>query len=273
MRKKTLAALVLSLGNLAYNQSCNQTNLIQDKTPTVVERICEYYLLSEGIFLGSKLWEELKGGKHKGGVGRDGKQWKEYLSKIENYRNDVLEKLKPKIREEMEKYPFYICDLGRGGNWTTSRSEGGEWDDFSDLDKVKFYGVCLGYSTAEPDEVERSVLVHEYFHGIWDIFGAFAGKETRKINRDQFRSDTERLVHDLKYKNSPLRERLKVGWRLNEGKEETERMRKMFPEDIGADGTIPQFLTERFAYLSEFYYDEPGQLPEYAQKYFKPFFK
>lgn len=268
MRKITLLALVLTTGCI----SCQQ----KEQPKTLVERVTESHIMSKKLSLNSELWEKLKTGKHEGGLGRDGLQWKSYITNIEAYHNEVLGRLKPDVRKEMEKYPFCIGGMGGGGSWQKmTKIDSGivEWDDIPDFDKVKFDGVSVHYSENELNEGIRSTIVHEYFHGIWDVFGVFAGKETRMIDRDMFRADTERLVHDPDYAKTPLMEEIYEGWSLDATEEEIQRTKKEYPEDIGPNGTIIQKLTERFAHLAQVYFKNPETLPEYIQRHFRPFFK
>jgi len=183
-----------------------------------------------------------------------------------------LDRLNPEIKGELEKYPFNLKE-GYGGSWITNKPmDTIEWDNISDLEEITFYGVRIGKESLNGIE---STIVHEYFHGIWGIYGTYASKETRRIDRDKFRSDTERFIHDPEYKESYIVKELVESWGLNKPdyNARLKRIKRDFPEEVDELGTIPQVLTERFAHFAEIYYTNPKDLPKYLRRHFKPFFK
>lgn len=190
-------------------------------------------------------------------------------SPTHKYKNDLFSKLNPDISKTMEKYPFIVIPGYGGGSWSTVMpNEIIVWDDYSDLEHVTFDGVKVdSYSP-------QRTIVHEYFHGIWDVYGKFSSSENRLIDRNQFRKDTERFIKDEKYKNTLLHDKLKKSWGVdNSSEKRMEELQKMFPLDFANGDQIPQVLTERFATLAEEYFQNPNLLPEYLSKHFKPFFK
>jgi hypothetical protein len=187
---------------------------------------------------------------------------------INEYKNELFSRLKPEISNEMQKYPFEISE-GYGGSWETSSPIGTiEWDNYSDLNEVTFKGVKVR------NKSDQSTIVHEYFHGIWDIFGVYSSGKDRLINREQFREDTEKFMQDKTYKYTTLQKDLGESWGMeNNSPERMKELKEMFPNDYEIGDKIPQVLTERFASLSEIYAKDPNKLPDYLARHFKHFFK
>lgn len=272
-RAKEIARIFVLISSFVAAEEIERAVLAEETEASEIEKtnkITEDFILSPGVELNSSLWKKIKNGEIEG-VGKTKKEWKEYLSRLEVMRKDFLKRLSRSVRAEMEKYPFKLRGLGGGGAWETSlRADVVLWDDFSDMENVNFEGVGMLYSKDySPDE---TTIVHEYFHGIWDVYGALASKETRVISKEQFRRDTERFIQ---YKTSSIVRSLRESWGLNRpdlpGR--LKRLIEIFPDDYSPLDTIPQSLNERFARLAEIYFVEPNNLPDYIKQHFEPFLK
>lgn len=257
--KQALVILALT-GSLSYTNSAigSLEETINNNQEIVAQQsfqLSEDYILDKGIILKSDLWDRLKKGELSG-AGRDNKSWADYITTVESYRTNLFSRLKQPVAEELDKYPYMIYGLGGGGSWSYYHHGGvEEWDDISDLHLIKFEGVHLAYS--KDWLPEETTVVHEYFHGIWSVYGTYASKQTRKIDKDQFETDTIRYINDTKYLNTAEMEEIKEGWTVEE-----------------AEGrfTTTQALSERFASLAEICYTNPNSLPDYIRRHFEPFF-
>lgn len=260
LSKKIIGTLLLA-GSLAFiatheGLKTERNKPKQEQTQKTFQ-LSEDYILREGIEIKSELWSKIKRGELSG-AGRTSAEWAAYLSQVEAHRAKLFNRLKPSVKEELDKYRFSIQALGGGGSWSLYMQEGvKEWDDLSDFHLIKFEGVHLAYSADDiPDE---DTIVHEYLHGIWDIYGSFADKASRKINREQFKTDTERFVYDKDYECTSAQKDIIESWC-----------------DKSADGRMritQNALTERFAHLAELYYKNPEELPSYIKRHYEPFFK
>ena len=224
---------------------------------TVDDMLLRLVVLHGGIPLGSVLWEKLKAGELAGN-GKPKDEWQAFLLSLEGNRSALLDCLKPEISRELGNFSFAISGSGGGGFFSVGPLSDSVivWDDVSDLDRL--HGeVILGDSDVGDFS---GTITHEYFHGIFAVYGEYASKESRMINREQFDSDIARLVVDPDYQNSEV-VRLEKGWVVDAS------------SVSGGVITAPHSLTECFATLSEIYYKDKSKLPDYIQRHFEVFFK
>lgn len=209
--------------------------------------ITEKEILEKGVYEGSERWQQILRG-NVSGAGMSKKQWTNYLAQTSQNKEYVLDMFVDSVKEKMRQYPIGIHGLGGGGCWNTSYPNNITlWDDESNLEKVKFRGIDLPYT---PKSVtSKEYIMHEYAHGVFDVFGAFADNSARLINKEEFEKDTLRLVNDEKYAKNPFVEYLiKDVWAVKDGK-------------------INQALTERFATLGQLFVGEE-KLPYYITRHF-----
>jgi len=234
----------------------------------------EAKLLSEGIVYKSIEWEYLKKGKI-AAAGKSKVEWKNYLTHIELLRESLFYQLNPEIVRELEKIRFKIRGIGRKDKWLVKLIKKSKsikpWDDISDIENLKME-IDLSFDiSVSPSSYRLNKL---YLMAIWDIFGTFASRETRLIDRNKFRKDTERLVKDKAMAKYYQIKYLKVLWGFTRGyKYRLSLVKQFFKSDIGEDGTIPVLLSTRFVSLFIVLLQDPYIMPEYIKRHYRSFIK
>ena len=278
MIRKDLVALVLlvSSGALLRGESFGDISKMFSVEEVLKEiynpeNITREFIYEQGIEYGSGYWEKLKTGAFDV-AGKTGLEWRDYLETIGGIYEEFLSNLKDPIANKTRDYSLKIATPHKGGFWMENTPHSVvRWDSKSDLEDVGMSGIIYGYND-EP--VSRETIIHEGGHGLFSIYGAYASEETRLIDLEQFRIDTERFMHDPSAR-SYWTEKFKHDWGVSETSLSSQRiaeLKRMFPGEYKEGDRINTDCGERFASLLELYYFVDGVLPGYIIRHFEPFF-